>query len=144
MCGYREVKPLITLEDYRGSKPLDTLHEERAKDLLTKVNSLLQEIGITNVIVTSGYRSVAHNAAIGGAKSSKHCEAQAIDLADNDRAIGSRILANLGLLRVRGMALESLDYCVKASGNKWVHLQSVLPKSGNVVFIPYSGGPKIT
>jgi len=139
MCGYREVPQVITLEQYRGAKPLEFLYEERAKDLLTKVNSLLQELGITQVTVTSGFRSVAHNAAIGGAANSKHCQAQAVDLLDTDRKIGSLVSANLGKLKVRGMSMEDLRYCEKANGSKWIHLASVLPKSGNTVFIPYAG-----
>ena len=143
-CGYREVKELITLEQYRGKDPLGILFEERAKDLLVKVNSLLQDLGFTAIIMTSGFRSPQHNAAVGGAKASKHCEAQAIDLADNDRKIGAALMANLGKVKSRGMALEDLRYCEKANGNRWVHLQSVLPKSGNTVFIPYAGAPRIT
>lgn len=134
---------MITIETYRGPHPLDTLREERAADLLIKVNSLLQELGITSVTVTSGYRTPAHNAAVGGAAHSNHCLALAIDLADNDRQIGGKLMTNLGILKRRDLYIESLAYCETLHNTKWLHIQSRPPRSGNTVFQPYSGLPRL-
>lgn len=143
-CGYREIIKLITGEQYFGENKVTDEIERAAGELLTKVNSLLQEMKVSSVVVTSGYRSPEHNAKIGGAKNSLHCRGQAIDLLDSDRALGNKIMQALDSLRSRGMAMEDLRYCVKANGAKWVHLQSRLPGSGNVVFIPYAGPIKIS
>lgn len=112
-----------------------------AQDLLLKVNSLLAELQIvvTDADINSGYRSPIYNSAIGGALNSRHCKAQAIDLKDVQHTIGNKIMHRLDLLRDRGMAMENLDYCKKKDGQRWCHLQSVLPKSGKSVFIPYTG-----
>ncbi len=139
ICGYIKVRQLITLIQYRGATPLSDDLETNATDLLIKVNSLLQELGVSDVHVTSGYRTPEHNLKIGGALKSNHCKAQAIDLKDDDRAIGNRIMTNLKVLISRGLHMESLDYCVTSQGHKWIHLQSVAPQSKSTVFIPYSG-----
>jgi len=138
-CGFMEVKELISLNQYFGENPYNDELHRAADDLLLKVNSLLQELGIESVTMTSGYRTVAHNASIGGAANSKHCFAQAIDLEDNDRIIYGRIKGNLNRLQARGCAIEDPRYCEKADGTKWTHIQSVLPASGRTIFIPYAG-----
>ena len=127
---------------YRGPNPLEASLEANAIDLLIKTNSLLQELGVDHTLMTSGYRSPEHNAKIGGMPKSNHCKALAIDLDDTDRYIGNKIMTNLKVLISRGMAMESLAYCVTAKGTKWVHLQAVVPRSGNTVFVPYEGGPR--
>jgi len=138
-CGFVSVPELITLEQYFGGPPPSPELQASAKDLLLKTNSLLAELGIKNVTLTSGYRSPEHNKAIGGATNSNHCKARAVDVADPDHRIGRLIEANLGVLTRRGMAMENLSYCERLNGNKWCHLQSVLPASGKPVFVPYPG-----
>lgn len=131
---------LITLEQYLNQAPTPSAELlDHAKDLLIKVNSMLQDMGITSVTMTSGYRPPLYNAAIGGATNSKHTTCQAIDLADNDRKLGNILKFSPMHLMKRGMAVEQLEYCVRANGNKWTHIQSVLPKSGKTFFIPYAG-----
>lgn len=130
---------LITLDSYFNGAPRTPELVANAANLLLKVNSLLQDLGISQAKQTSGYRTPAHNVQIGGARNSKHCLAQAVDLADNDRRIGDLLTNRQDLLVKRGMAMEDLRYCVRASGAKWVHLQDGLPASGHTIFIPYSG-----
>jgi hypothetical protein len=135
-CGWVYVPETITLEAYRGKTPLSAELEANAKDLLTKVNSLLKELGTNHVNMTSGYRSPEHNAAVGGKKLSNHMTCKAIDLLDNDRSIAKKIECRTELLSSRGMAMEDPAFCVTKNGQKWIHLQSVLPKSGRLIFIP--------
>lgn len=134
---------MLTTEMYFGEHSPNDEELRAADDLLLKVNSLLQELGIKEPVQTSGFRTIAHNAAIGGAPNSLHCLAHAIDLDDKRRIIGSKLYANLDKLKSRNLAMEDLAYCVRANGNKWVHLQNILPKSGKTVFVPYVGAPKI-
>jgi uncharacterized protein YcbK (DUF882 family) len=47
--------------------------------LLEKLDLVREEFG-ESITVTSGYRSPAHNAKIGGASSSQHCQGKAADI----------------------------------------------------------------
>ncbi len=144
-CGFREIMKVITVEmlvrpDERV--PNEEILENLAA-LCIKVNGVLAELKVNDAVVTSGYRTPEHNAAIGGAPNSRHCLGMAVDLLDKNRALGSKLYANLDVLKRRGMSMEDLAYTVKASGAKWVHLQNGLPGSGKTVFIPYAGPPKL-
>jgi hypothetical protein len=109
-----------------------------AKKLIARVSTLLSMAAINNVDVTSGWRPLAHNFAIGGAPNSKHLFAQAVDLSDPDKKIGEWCLTNIEALKDLGLYMESLAVSHAAANKmkRWVHLQSVQPKSGNIVFIP--------
>lgn len=49
------------------------------RELATQLEVLRAEVG-TSIHITSGYRSPAHNAAVGGAKNSQHMKGQAADI----------------------------------------------------------------
>lgn len=131
---------LVTLETYFPNgfvPPADLLANATA--LLVAVNGLLQELAVTGVAVTSGYRSPDHNARIGGAPNSKHCQALAVDLLDPQGSLGKALNVDSSPLRRRSMAMEDPAYTVRLNGTHWVHLQLGLPKSGKTVFVPYAG-----
>lgn len=142
-CGFIDVKEYISIGTYFGTNQYNDELLRNADAFLLKLNSLLQEIdeSIPNIKfnMTSGYRSPQYNAAIGGAKSSKHCEAKAIDLEDTDHKIGTYLQFNPIKLMTRDFACEDLNYTIRANGNKWVHIQDGLPASKKTFFIPYSG-----
>lgn len=105
-------------------------HEKNAKDLLTRVNTLLKQYGFYPV-VTSGWRPSEINKKVGGSKGSKHIMCQAVDLADSYKELGGWLLKNTHLLKQCGLYMEDPMYTPT-----WVHLQSVAPKSGLPVFLP--------
>lgn len=72
--------------------------------------------------VTSGYRSPAQNATIGGAKASYHMRCMAVDLLDNEsQDLASIISSQPELLRKHGLFMEHPD-STRKSGATWVHL----------------------
>lgn len=56
--------------------------------------------------VSSGYRSPAKNAAIGGSKKSHHMTCKACDFKDPDGALDAWLLENQDLLEANGLWLE--------------------------------------
>lgn len=111
--------------------------EEAAKALLIKVNVLLATAGI-DAPVSSGWRPAAHNFAIGGSQNSKHIFAQAVDLWDPDKRLGEWCMDNQQVLKELGLYMESLSTTHAAANRmkRWVHAQTVAPRSGKTVFIP--------
>lgn len=94
--------------------------------------------GVEIVDITSGYRYPSLNKKVGGSSSSKHMFAQAIDLSDKTGELGKWAMANIAFLRSRGWAMESLavTHFGEDKTKWWVHFQTQLPKSGNVIFSP--------
>lgn len=97
--------------------------------LLHAINLLREELG-TPMLITSGYRSPAHNKRIGGAPNSNHTKCLAIDIADGDGRLKARLMANGNELLERfGLYMEHPD-----DTPGWAHLQIVPPRSGSRVF----------
>lgn len=108
--------------------------EANAAELLGKVNNLLAALGWPDPEVRSGWRPPAVNDATrNAAAGSKHLTGQAIDLADNDRALARAIMMEPDVLQQFGLYMEDCRWTPS-----WVHLQSVPPKSGKRIFIPSS------
>lgn len=133
---------MITLKDYltaSGKYPEREKHPEvtaevlkNAESLLKKVNSLLKELKVENVKVSSGFRPQKVNANVpGAAKKSAHCTGNAVDLADPTNKLDILFLQNLPLLEKYNLYLEHPD-----STLGWSHLGQVAPKSGKRVFKP--------
>ncbi len=129
---------MITLQQYMMGR--DTQYPymltptivENAKDLLSRVNKLLEFYGNTNVGVTSGWRPPNINAATKGASAtSKHMEGNAIDLSDDDGSLDDWCMRNQQFLVQQGLYLEHPSFTPR-----WCHLQRIAPRSGNRVFRP--------
>lgn len=113
--------------------------KENVKDLVEKVQKLLELWGGTTQ-VSSGWRPPAINAVTpGAAKKSKHMTGQAVDLMDRSGRLDAWCLANLKVLEDLGLWLEHPDATqtnMERFGHGWCHLQTVPPKSGKRVFMP--------
>jgi len=109
-----------------------------ASMLLSKVSELISRAEIESINITSGWRPSGYNKAIGGAPNSKHVFAQAIDIWDPDKKIGQWCQNNIETLSELGLYMESLMTTHKSDdpNKRWVHLQTVAPESGNIIFIP--------
>jgi uncharacterized protein YcbK (DUF882 family) len=93
--------------------------ESSAKDLIKRVNNLLNALGIDQVGVTSGWRPKQINAKASGAKKSLHMVGKAVDLSDKDGKLKSLIEKNSELLIDFGLWMESPD-----STPTWCHLDT--------------------
>lgn len=123
----------ITLEQYltsSGKYPdRATSHElnmeliRNANILLDKVNEFLEELGISEVTLSSGFRPTDVNAATpNAAKKSNHCICVAMDIEDDkDQTLGHLILSNPELLRKYGLFVEDLASTIGQNTN-WTHL----------------------
>jgi len=107
---------------------LPTGLQENLDKLIGAVNGLLLDLESENKLpstwpikVSSGYRSPAINATIGGAKASYHMRCMAVDLHDDaHQTLANIIAANPDLLRKHGLFMED-PTSTKGAAN-WVHL----------------------
>lgn len=124
---------MITADEFfmgRDKKyPLTDKQKNNALMFLDAVNRLLAHYK-KDVIVTSGYRPLQINNAVGGAKKSKHVECLAIDLADGDGAIDKWLMENEPLLKQLGLYVEHHS-CTPG----WAHIQLGAPLSGARYFM---------
>lgn len=141
---------MLSLSEYFGrfkdNPELKTDSEEggsgdlirEAKKTLARASELCSRAGTGTPAISSGYRPQSYNKAIGGSANSKHCFCQAIDLWDPDMVLGRWCLDNVRVLEEIGLWMESLvrTHASEDRLKRWVHLQTIAPKSGNRVFIP--------
>jgi len=125
---------MITRREYLMGRdleaPLTPKQEDNLLKLLGAIN-MFRAIYGKPMIVSSGYRTPKVNAAIGGAKKSKHLTCEAVDILDRNREIALFCLHNLDILQKCGLWIENPE---KTPG--WVHFQCVPPRSRNLVFNP--------
>ncbi len=110
--------------------PLTEEMEANLIKLLKAINPIREAYG-KGLIITSGYRSPADNAAARGAKKSNHLMCLAVDFKDTDGKFAEWCLAHLDLLEQHGLYMEDPAYT-----KGWAHLQYAKPASGNRVFKP--------
>lgn len=113
-------------EEYKLSQQLKI----NLVELLDKINKV-RSIYAKPMIVSSGYRPGRYNTAAKGAEKSLHITCQACDFYDAEGVLGTWCLINFRVLQKIGLYVEDPRHTVG-----WVHLQSVAPKSGSIVFIP--------
>ena len=128
----------ITLKDYltaSGSYPEREKHKEltpellkNAEKLLTQVNQLLKDLGVSSARVSSGFRPSEVNAATAGAaKKSLHTQCLAIDIIDDkNQSLANKInkLENEAkdqFLGKYGLWLEHPE-ATKGKNTNWCHL----------------------
>lgn len=109
---------MISLEEFLRGEVCPPEYEVNAQQLLERVNSFLAEAGLTRK-PTSGFRTAAHNKAVGGAPQSAHLTCQAVDLADRDRKLSDWCEKNPEMLEKYLLWMED-----PSRTPTWVHLQT--------------------
>lgn len=111
--------------------PLTDEQEANLKALTSVLNKVREAYG-KSMLISSGYRPAAINAAIGGAKKSNHLMCLAADIADKDGAFTEWVMDNLD--KVKECGVQAIENPKMTVG--WMHLQIVPVKSGTFVFNP--------
>ena len=108
-------------------------------ETLRRCNALLNAFyeecpTVTPRVCNSGWRPRAVNQRVAGsANKSKHITAQAIDLSDDDGALGRWVLTANGKMWLASIGLWA-EHPNKTP--RWCHLQTVAPGSGARIFFP--------
>ena len=107
--GDRRLAPDFKVRELRCRDGTDTVMVD---EVLTVVLQCIREHFGKAVVITSGYRTAAHNAAVGGAKSSQHLLGRAADI------------------RVQGVSVEDVA----------AYTESLMPGWGGVGRYPVKAG----
>lgn len=125
---------MIVEKEITRGQPIPNELRENLNTLLKRLNKFAYYIDACHgyhipLIVTSGYRTPEHNAAIGGAKRSCHCQCMAVDIRDRDGKIKEWVKSTVGILEKCDLYMEH-----PSATPNWVHLD--IRKRQNRIFKP--------
>lgn len=97
--------------------------QSNAVILLQKVNALLNDLGVTNGDVTSGWRPPSVNSIVtNAAKQSYHMNGMAVDILDDKaQTLVKLVSSRPDLLRKYGLFVEDMNY-TRGINTNWCHL----------------------
>lgn len=113
-------------------------HLENITRLLAPGMQRVRDLLRVPVLISSGYRSLALNRAVGGSATSQHCEGLAADFTapafGSPRRICEHILANASEIRFDQLIYEGT----------WVHISFVAAAPRHEVLTAHFGGGRVT
>lgn len=122
--GSRRLAPSFTVREFRCRDGSDAIMIDQT--LVVLLQAIREHFGKA-VVITSGYRTAAHNAAVGGAKSSQHLLGRAADIQVADTPVEDVAAYAESLMPTWGGVGR---YPVKAGRTKgWVHVDTRPNKS---------------
>lgn len=122
--GARQLAPGFKVREFRCRDGSDAIMIDQT--LVVLLQAIREHFGKA-VVITSGYRTAAHNAAVGGAKSSQHPLGRAVDIQVADTPVEDVAAYAESLMPTWGGVGR---YPVKAGRTKgWVHVDTRPNKS---------------
>ena len=122
--GSRKLAPSFAVREFRCRDGSDTVMVDEA---LTVLLQAIREHFGRAVVITSGYRTAAHNAKVGGSKSSQHLLGKAADIQVADTTVEAVAAYAESLMPDWGGVGR---YPVKSGRAKgWVHVDTRAKKS---------------
>lgn len=116
---------MITRDEILKGQVIPQEFEANLAALLERLNKFRLMYG-KPMVVTSGYRTPAHNKKIGGAKWSRHCVCMAADFADQNQDIKNWVKDNPNVLEDCDLYME--DPSVTPT---WIHLD-IMPRKTRI------------
>lgn len=122
--GAKQLSPAFKVREFRCRDGSDAIMIDQT--LVVLLQAIREHFGKA-VVITSGYRTAAHNAAVGGAKSSQHLLGRAADIQVADTPVEDVAAYAESLMPTWGGVGR---YPVKAGRTKgWVHVDTRPNKS---------------
>ena len=122
--GAKQLAPAFKVREFRCRDGSDTIMVDQT--LVVLLQAIREHFG-KPITITSGYRTAAHNAAVGGAKSSQHLLGRAADIQVADTTVEAVAAYAESLMPDWGGVGR---YPVKAGRTKgWVHVDTRPNKS---------------